>query len=89
VTGVQTCALPISGTNHEAGRAADIGAMDGVLCNGSRHGPCAEVVRELAVIEGEMRPTELIYAWDPDPADPRDFADPIGHDDHIHVGWDA
>jgi hypothetical protein len=77
------------GTNHEAGRAFDVGAVDGSLCNGSPIGPCAQVVRQLASIEGEMRPTELIYAWDPDPADPRDFADPIGHSDHIHVGWDG
>jgi hypothetical protein len=77
------------GTNHEAGRAADIGAVDDSLCYGSRHGPCARVVRWLAHIQGDLRPTELIYAWDPDPTDPRDFADPVGHHDHIHIGWDA
>jgi hypothetical protein len=77
------------GTNHEAGRAADIGAVDDVLCDGSRDGPCARVVRRLARIAGDLRPTELIYAWDPDPGDPRDFADPIQHSDHIHLGWDG
>jgi hypothetical protein len=77
------------GTNHQAGRAADIGMVDGVRCDGSRQGPCAQVVRELASIEGEMRPTELIYAWDPDRADRRDFADPVDHSDHIHIGWDG
>jgi hypothetical protein len=77
------------GTNHEAGRAADVGAVDGVLCDGSRHGPCARVVRWLARIDGELRPTELIYAWDPDPDDTRDFADPVDHSDHIHIGWDG
>jgi hypothetical protein len=77
------------GTNHEAGRAADIGSVDGSLCHGSRHGPCARVVRWLAHVRGDLRPTELIYAWDPDPVDPRDFADPLGHHDHIHIGWDA
>jgi hypothetical protein len=87
VTALKTDHAP--GTNHEAGRAADIGAVDGTRCDGSRSGPCARVARWLARIQGELRPTELIYAWDPDPSDPRDFADPRGHDDHIHVGWDA
>jgi Transglycosylase SLT domain len=77
------------GTNHEAGRAADVGAVDGVRCDGSRGGPCADVVVELSRIDGELRPTELIYAWDPDPTDPRDFADPVDHSDHIHIGWDG
>jgi Transglycosylase SLT domain len=77
------------GTNHEAGRASDVGAVDGVLCDGSRHGPCARVARWLARISGELRPTELIYAWDPDPDDPRDFADPVDHSDHLHIGWDG
>jgi len=77
------------GTNHEAGRAADVGAVDGVRCDGSRRGPCADVVVELSRIDGELRPTELIYAWDPDPTDARDFADPVDHSDHIHIGWDG
>ena len=87
VTALKTDHAP--GTNHEAGRAADIGAVDGTRCHGSRSGPCARVARWLARIQGELRPTELIYAWDPDPTDPRDFADPLGHNDHIHAGWDA
>jgi hypothetical protein len=33
------------GTNHEAGRAIDIGAVDGELCDGRRTGPCAERAR--------------------------------------------
>ena len=87
VTALKTDHTP--GTNHEAGRAADIGAVDGTRCDGSRSGPCARVIRWLARIQGDLRPSELIYAWDPGPTDPRDFADPLGHDDHIHVGWDA
>jgi hypothetical protein len=33
------------GTNHAAGRAVDIGAVDGEICRGTRTGPCAELVR--------------------------------------------
>lgn len=77
------------GTNHEAGRAVDIGAVDGEICRGGRSGACAQLVRELAAVEGGLRSTELIYCWDPDgPADPRGFAR-ADHCDHIHVGWDA
>ena len=77
------------GTNHEAGRAMDIGAVDGQPCDGRRTGPCAQLVRELAAVEGELRSTELIYCWDPDgPADPRGFAR-ADHCDHIHWGMDA
>lgn len=75
------------GTNHEAGRAMDIGAVDGEVCRGTRTGRCANLVRELAAVEGSLRSTELIYCWDPDgPADPRGFAR-ADHCDHIHVGW--
>jgi Transglycosylase SLT domain len=77
------------GTNHEAGRAMDIGAVDGQLCDGRRTGPCARLVHEFAAVEGEQRSTELIYCWDPDgPADARGFAR-TDHCDHVHVGWDG
>jgi hypothetical protein len=77
------------GTNHEAGRAMDIGAVDGERCDGQRSGACARLVRELATVEGPARSTELIYCWDPDgPADPRGFAR-AGHCDHIHWGLDG
>jgi hypothetical protein len=77
------------GTNHEAGRAMDIGAVDGEICRGGRRGACAELVRELAAVEGPLRSTELIYCWDPDgPADPRGFAR-ADHCNHIHWGMDA
>jgi hypothetical protein len=77
------------GTNHEAGRAFDIGAVDGEVCRGGRRGACATLVRELAAVEGTLRSTELIYCWDPDgPADPRGFAR-ADHCDHIHWGMDA
>jgi hypothetical protein len=74
------------GTNHEAGRAMDIGAVDGEICRGTRTGRCAGLVRELASIKGPLRSTELIYCWDPDgPGDPRLRArrplrpHPLGH----------
>ncbi|HKH17226.1 MAG TPA: hypothetical protein VKA57_06840 [Solirubrobacteraceae bacterium] len=77
------------GTNHEAGRAMDIGAVDGEPCDGRRSGACAQLVRELAAIDGPLRATELIYGWDPDgPADTRGFAR-AEHCDHIHWGMDA
>ena len=82
--------LTVGGTvsNHSAGRATDIGAVDGEVCRGTRTGKCAELVRELADVDGSLRSTELIYCWDPDgPDDARGFAR-ADHCDHMHVGWD-
>jgi hypothetical protein len=77
------------GTNHEAGRAIDIGAVDGEICRGGYRGACARLLRELAAVEGPLRSTELIYCWDPDgPGDPRGFGR-ADHCDHIHWGLDA
>jgi hypothetical protein len=77
------------GTNHEAGRAMDIGAVDGQRCDGRRSGAWAQLVRELAAVEGSLRSSELIYCCDPDgPADPRGFAR-ADHCDHIHWGLDG
>jgi hypothetical protein len=77
------------GTNHEAGRAFDIGAVDGQICHGTTTGPCARLAYQLARVAGPARSTELIYCFDPDgPTDPRGFAR-SDHCDHIHVGWDA
>ena len=76
-------------TNHEAGRAADIGAVDGEICRGTTTGACATLVRELARVTGRARSTELIYCWDPDgPTEAGGFAR-SDHCDHIHLGWDA
>jgi hypothetical protein len=76
-------------SNHSAGRAMDIGAVDGETCRGTRAGSCANLVRELAAVHGPLRATELIYCWDPDgPADPRGFAR-ADHCDHIHWGMDS
>ena len=77
------------GTNHEAGRAMDIGSVDGEICRGTRFGRCADLVHELAAVSGPNRSTELIYCWDPDgPLDPCGFAR-ADHCDHIHWGMDA
>ena len=59
-------AITAPGTNHDDGRAVDIGAVDGEPCRGTRNGACAALVRELAAVNGPMRSTELIYCWDPD-----------------------
>ena len=42
-------------SNHSAGRAMDIGAVDGEPCRGTRTGPCADLVRELAAVDGPLR----------------------------------
>ena len=77
------------GTNHEAGRAMGIGAVDGEVCRGSRFGVCADLLRELAAVTGPTRSTELIYCWDRDGRlDPRGFGR-AGHCDHIRWGMDA
>jgi hypothetical protein len=75
-------------SNHSAGRAIDIGAVDDETCRGTRTGACADLVRELAAVRGPTRATELIYCWDPDgSADPRGFAR-ADHCDHVHWGID-
>ena len=76
-------------SNHSAGRAMDIGQVDGEVCRGIRTGRCAGLVHELAAVTGELRSTELIYCFDRDGSnDPRGFAR-ADHCDHIHVGWDG
>jgi hypothetical protein len=46
------------GTNHEAGRAMDIGAVDGEACRGTRFGACAELVSELGAVTGPTRSSD-------------------------------
>jgi hypothetical protein len=76
------------GTNHEAGRAADIAIVDGVNCYPpDRSGGCWTLAQQLDRLEGCLHPTELIYYYDPGPS-PDSFARP-DHDDHIHVGFDG
>jgi hypothetical protein len=76
-------------SNHSAGRAMDIGAVDGEPCRGTHTGACARLERELAAVDGPLRASELIYCWDPDgPAHPRGFAR-ADRCHHIHVEWDG
>ena len=75
-------------SNHWYGRAIDIGAVNGKVCTGSRRGACGKLARRLAKLPPRIRPTELIYAFDADGSGPNAFADPAGHSDHVHVGFD-
>ncbi len=86
VTSLKTDHSP--GGNHPAGRAMDIGSVDGEICRGSRQGACGRLALELARITGPLHLTELIYCFDPDPASPDAFA-MSDHCDHIHAGYDA
>jgi len=74
------------GTNHEPGRAVDIGSIDGERCDGSRSGKCGQVAIGLARIRGRYEITELIYCFDPGPGS-GSFAR-ADHCDHVHVGYD-
>jgi hypothetical protein len=82
-------------SNHADGRAMDIGAVDGHPCIETWGAPpdwgsaCGRMVRALTRLSAPLRPTELIYCWDPDgPSDSRGFAR-SDHCNHIHVGFDA
>ena len=76
------------GTNHEAGRAADIWMVDGDNCYPpDKAGGCWQLAQELDAITGCLHPTELIYYFDPGPS-PDSFAK-SDHDDHIHVGYNG
>jgi hypothetical protein len=76
------------GTNHEAGRAADIAIVDADNCYPPhKSGGCWTLAQELDRLSGCLHPTELIYYFDPGPS-PDSFAK-HDHDDHIHVGYDG
>jgi hypothetical protein len=81
-------------SNHADGRAMDIGSVDGQPCVATWGGPqlwgsaCGRLLRQLVDLDPPLRPTELIYCWDPDgPADPRGFAR-SDHCTHIHAAFD-
>lgn len=75
-------------SNHSFGRAVDIGIVDGKVCAPyGPNDPCGQLVYELAALSGPMKPTELIAIFDPNPADPTNFAR-SDHDDHVHVAFD-
>jgi Transglycosylase SLT domain len=76
------------GTNHEAGRAADIAIVDGDNCYPPhRSGGCWTLAQQLDRVEGCLHPTELIFYFDPGPS--RDSFARADHDDHIHLGFDG
>jgi hypothetical protein len=76
-------------SNHTLGRAADIGAVDGELCTGTRVGACGRVAFVLGALSGPLDPTELIYCFDPDgPVNPNGFAR-ADHCNHVHFGFDG
>lgn len=77
------------GGNHPAGRAMDIGAVDGEICTGTRSGACGRLAVDLSRISGPLHSSELIYCFDPDgdPANPDGFAR-SDHCNHIHFGYD-
>ncbi|MGI9097114.1 MAG: lytic transglycosylase domain-containing protein [Solirubrobacteraceae bacterium] len=76
------------GTNHEAGRAADIAIVDADNCYPpDRSGGCWALAQQLDRLQGCLHPTELISYFDPGPS-PDSYAR-ADHDDHIHVGFDG
>jgi hypothetical protein len=75
-------------SNHALGRAADIGAVDGEICTGTRAGSCGRLAVALGALSGPHDPTELIYCFDPDgPTSPNGFAR-TDHCNHVHFGFD-
>jgi hypothetical protein len=81
------------GTNHEAGRAVDIGMVDGYLCNPyGPADPCGRLLVALARLRGG--PNELIGAFDPDGPGPAwaCTGDPScggDHRNHVHAAYDS
>jgi hypothetical protein len=76
------------GTNHEAGRAVDVGMVDGRLCN--PYGPadsCGQLLIAVAHLPVERRPTEIIGGFDPDGPGPA--WSQSDHRNHLHLAWDA
>ena len=77
-----------SDSNHSAGRAVDIAAIDGENCtNTAKDSPCGKVAQELDRVEGKMHSTELIFCFDPGPSSGSFAA--ADHCDHVHVGFDG
>ena len=75
-------------SNHYFGRAVDIAAIDGVSCTDvSVDGPCGTIAQSLATLPEGLRPTELIFCFDPDGPGPAFAA--ADHCDHIHAGSTA
>lgn len=72
-------------SNHTVGRAADISAIDGTPVS-ARHRAAIELMRELAALEGALRPDEI--GGPVDVGGDGVFTD-ANHAGHIHVGYDS
>ncbi len=72
-------------SNHVSGRAVDIGAVDGRLVSQSNKA-ARSILDQLLALPGPIRPTEIGSPWNTDA--PETFTD-SGHDDHLHIGFDA
>jgi hypothetical protein len=87
-------------SNHAFGRAADISAVDGVLCSREtrrapyrtihdnppppRPGPCLALADEASQLDGELAVGEIIFYWRV--PGPPGVSMP-NHDDHVHLGY--
>jgi hypothetical protein len=78
-----------SRSNHGAGRAADIGRVDGALCYGSPFDACGQLASSFSRRRDAFTPTESIYCFDPDPSpgSTGSWAQ-ADHCDHWHLGYD-
>jgi hypothetical protein len=80
--------ITVSGNRsyHSFGQAIDIAAINGesVFGNQKRGSLTEALVRQVMELQGPMRPAELISLFD---FGPPSWADPSGHDDHVHVGY--
>lgn len=77
-------------SNHGAGRAADMGKIDSVLCYGSPFDACGMTASSFSRRRDEFTPTESIYCYDPDPGDGGRWSwAQADHCDHWHLGYDA
>jgi hypothetical protein len=72
-------------SNHVVGRAVDIGIVDGRLVRQSNKA-ARSIVDQLLALPNPIRPTEIGSPWNTDA--PETFTD-SGHDDHLHIGFDA
>lgn len=77
-------------SNHGAGRAADIGEVDGALCYGSPFDACGQLASTFSRRRDAFTPTESIYCFDPDPSpDGTGSWAAADHCDHWHLGYSS
>ena len=71
-------------SNHWQGRAMDIAAVDGTAVTAGNLG-ARRLVEQLLALPAEQRPTEIGGPW----GDLAGVFTDGGHQDHLHIGWDA